>query len=68
MSIELMTGDNQAFVHLSWVAHGLDGTSGDGTYTWTCPVVDPPAPIYFYREFCHFVSLGGGCARGKARD
>ncbi|KAK9899172.1 hypothetical protein P389DRAFT_44982 [Cystobasidium minutum MCA 4210] len=49
MSIELMTGDNQHFVHLSWVAHGLDGTTGDGSYTWTCPVVDPPAPIYFYQ-------------------
>lgn len=50
MSIELMTGDNQNFVHLSWVAHDLDGTTGDGAYTWTCPTVDPPAPIYFYRE------------------
>lgn len=50
VSIELMTGDNLNFVHLTWVAHGLDGTTGDGSYTWTCPTVDPAAPIYFYRE------------------
>lgn len=54
MSIELMTGDNQNFVHLAWVAHGLDGTTGDGSYTWTCPTVDPASKIYFYRERAMF--------------
>jgi hypothetical protein len=74
MSIELMTGDNQAFVHLSWVTHGLDGTTGDGSYTWTCPTVDPPAPIYFYRELSYLYQPHSehaslwGTSTNKTRD
>lgn len=39
MDIELMTGDNLNFVHLAWVARGVDGTSATNSYSWTCPDV-----------------------------
>jgi len=48
MTIELMTGDNLAMVHLTTVATGQDGTT-DGSFSWTCPEVTPNADIYFYQ-------------------
>jgi len=36
-----MTGSNTAMVHVADVVTGLDGTTGDGTYSWTCPNVTP---------------------------
>jgi len=48
VSIYLMTGSNQNFVQLAEVATGIDGTTGDGKYSWTCPEVTINAPIYFY--------------------
>lgn len=48
VSIYLMTGSNQNFVQLAEVATGIDGTTGDGKYSWTCPDVTINAPIYFY--------------------
>ncbi|KAJ7190549.1 hypothetical protein GGX14DRAFT_507186, partial [Mycena pura] len=48
MTIELMTGKNEAMVHLTTVATGQDGTK-DGTFNYTCPQVNPNSPIYFYQ-------------------
>ncbi|KIK56998.1 hypothetical protein GYMLUDRAFT_247272 [Collybiopsis luxurians FD-317 M1] len=48
MAIEFMTGDNFQMVFLTTVATGLDGTK-DGSYSWTCPQVNPYSPIYFYQ-------------------
>jgi len=48
MAIELMTGSNEAMVHLTTVATGQDGTK-DGTFDYTCPQVTPNSPIYFYQ-------------------
>ncbi|KAJ7132254.1 hypothetical protein C8R44DRAFT_977901 [Mycena epipterygia] len=48
MAIELMTGPNEAMVHLTTVATGQDGTVA-GTFDYTCPEVTPNAPIYFYQ-------------------
>ncbi|TFK55927.1 hypothetical protein OE88DRAFT_1622049, partial [Heliocybe sulcata] len=50
MSIDLMTGPNNAMVLVMNVASGLDGTSSGLTpYNWTCPDVDPYSAIYFYQ-------------------
>lgn len=43
-------GSNQNFVQLAEVATGIDGTTGDGKYSWTCPEVTINAPIYFYGQ------------------
>lgn len=47
---DLMSGSNN---NMSWVANvawGLDGTNSTLTsFNWTCPEVDPYAPIYFYQ-------------------
>ncbi|KAJ4474936.1 hypothetical protein J3R30DRAFT_3294756 [Lentinula aciculospora] len=48
MAIELMTGDNFDMVFLTTVATGLDGTKS-GSYSWTCPEVNPYSAIYFYQ-------------------
>ncbi|KAE9405396.1 hypothetical protein BT96DRAFT_338387 [Gymnopus androsaceus JB14] len=65
MSIELMTGSNYNMVFMTTVATGLvldlnfllppnanetpqDGTK-DGTFSWTCPQVNPYSDIYFYQ-------------------
>ncbi|BGP35940.1 putative glycosidase CRH2 [Rhodotorula toruloides] len=49
MDVDLMTGDNLHMINITRVASGLDGTKGDGRHSFTCPQVDPPAPIYFYQ-------------------
>ncbi|GAA6064111.1 hypothetical protein JCM10212_002488 [Sporobolomyces blumeae] len=49
-TIQLMTGSNFQMTSLATVASGLDGTTGDGKYSWTCPEVDPNSAIYFYRK------------------
>ncbi|BGP28118.1 glycoside Hydrolase Family 16 protein, CBM8 containing [Rhodotorula toruloides] len=49
MDVDLMTGDNLHMINLTRVASGIDGTKGDGRHSFTCPQVDPPAPIYFYQ-------------------
>ncbi|VDC05167.1 unnamed protein product [Peniophora sp. CBMAI 1063] len=46
-AIELMTGDNQAMVHLTTVTT-LD-SSKTSTYSWTCPEVTINSAIYFYQ-------------------
>lgn len=48
LNIELMTGDNNNMVHLTTVAT-VDGTVSPGTFSFPCPAVTPPAPIYFYQ-------------------
>lgn len=48
LSIDLMTGANKDMVKLTNVASGIDGTS-TATHSWTCPEVDPNAPVYFYQ-------------------
>ncbi|KAF7317869.1 hypothetical protein MKEN_00874800 [Mycena kentingensis (nom. inval.)] len=48
MAIELMTGPNQAMIHITTVATGLDGTKS-GVFDYTCPEVTPNAAIYFYQ-------------------
>ncbi|GAA5999912.1 GPI anchored serine-threonine rich family protein [Rhodotorula paludigena] len=48
-SITLMTGSNLAMVPVQRVATGLDGTTGEGSYDYTCPDVSPNAAIYFYQ-------------------
>ncbi|KAJ7355737.1 hypothetical protein DFH08DRAFT_853402 [Mycena albidolilacea] len=48
MAIELMTGKNEAMVHVTTVATGQDGTK-DGTFSYDCPEVTPNSPIYFYQ-------------------
>ncbi|KAF7289483.1 hypothetical protein HMN09_01342300 [Mycena chlorophos] len=48
MAIELMTGPNEAMVHLTTVATGQDGTKA-GTFSYTCPGVTLNAPVYFYQ-------------------
>ncbi|GAA6011736.1 hypothetical protein JCM11491_000734 [Sporobolomyces phaffii] len=58
-TIQLMTGSNQAMTPLATVASGLDGTSGDGKFSWTCPEVTPnsavsrPPPLSYLCEFTH---------------
>ncbi|KAJ6561129.1 hypothetical protein DFH09DRAFT_921367 [Mycena vulgaris] len=48
MNIELMSGSNEAMVHLTTVATGQDGTVA-GTFDYTCPEVTPNSAIYFYQ-------------------
>jgi len=48
MAIELMTGPNEAMVHLTTVTTGQDGTVA-GTFDYDCPEVAPNSPIYFYQ-------------------
>ncbi|KAJ7493310.1 hypothetical protein B0H11DRAFT_2005842 [Mycena galericulata] len=48
MSIELMTGSNEAMTHVTTVASNQDGTVA-GTFSYTCPPVNPNSPIYFYQ-------------------
>ncbi|KAF6753492.1 hypothetical protein DFP72DRAFT_751064, partial [Ephemerocybe angulata] len=48
MSIQLMTGDNFAMVHLTTVATAQDGTT-DGRFNYPCPEVTPNSNIYFYQ-------------------
>ncbi|PWN33388.1 uncharacterized protein FA14DRAFT_116132, partial [Meira miltonrushii] len=48
MTIDLMTGDNQSMVKVTNVATNIDGTT-QSSHTWTCPEVDPNAPVYFYQ-------------------
>ncbi|GAA5834916.1 hypothetical protein JCM3766R1_002038 [Sporobolomyces carnicolor] len=40
-TIQLMTGSNQAMTPLMTVVSGVDGTTGTGKYSWTCPEVTP---------------------------
>ncbi|KAI0290619.1 hypothetical protein BC826DRAFT_1026362 [Russula brevipes] len=50
MNIELMTGDNLHMVHLTTITSPpIDGTASPGTFSFTCPEVTIPAPIYFYQ-------------------
>ncbi|KZT20351.1 hypothetical protein NEOLEDRAFT_1034111, partial [Neolentinus lepideus HHB14362 ss-1] len=50
VSIDLMTGPNNAMIFVTNVVTGLDGTSNSLTpYDWTCPDVDPHSAIYFYQ-------------------
>ncbi|GAA5913228.1 hypothetical protein JCM5296_006859 [Sporobolomyces johnsonii] len=49
MDVDLMSGSNTQMVNVTRVASGLDGTTGNGSYSFVCPEVDPPAPIYFYQ-------------------
>jgi len=55
MAIELMSGPNEAMVHLTTVATDQDGTVA-GTFDYTCPQVTPNSAIYFYQ----FSSGGAG--------
>ncbi|KAF7309555.1 hypothetical protein MIND_00326400 [Mycena indigotica] len=48
MAIELMTGSNEAMIHITTVATGQDGTK-TGVFDYTCPEVTPNAAIYFYQ-------------------
>lgn len=48
MAIELMTGNNLDMVFVTTVATGQDGTK-DGSFSWTCPQVEPFSAIYFYQ-------------------
>jgi hypothetical protein len=48
MAIELMTGKNEAMVHVTTVATGQDGTK-EGSFSYDCPEVTPNSPIYFYQ-------------------
>jgi uncharacterized membrane protein YgcG len=48
MTIDLMTGANQAMVKVTNVASNIDGTSLT-SYSWTCPDVSPNSAIYFYQ-------------------
>ncbi|GAA5941269.1 hypothetical protein JCM10213_007469 [Rhodosporidiobolus nylandii] len=47
-SITLKTGANLNMITLEEVVSGLDGTTGTGEYSWTCPEVTPNSKIYFY--------------------
>ncbi|KAG8928918.1 hypothetical protein FRC02_006223 [Tulasnella sp. 418] len=50
MSIDLMTGSNDAMTVVTNVVRGLDGSDPTlSPYTWTCPDVDPYSSIYFYQ-------------------
>ncbi|KAJ7460755.1 hypothetical protein FB451DRAFT_1045197 [Mycena latifolia] len=48
MAIELMTGPNEAMIHVTTVAQDQDGTVA-GSFNYTCPEVTPNSPIYFYQ-------------------
>jgi hypothetical protein len=47
--VDLFTGHNYLMRNVTRVASGLDGTASKTKYTYRCPEVDPPAPIYFYQ-------------------
>ncbi|GAA5831011.1 hypothetical protein JCM3766R1_006205 [Sporobolomyces carnicolor] len=48
--VDLFTGHNLRMTNMTRVAAGLDGTNAAKTkYSFRCPEVDPPAPIYFYQ-------------------
>ncbi|GAA5828522.1 hypothetical protein JCM11251_000831 [Rhodosporidiobolus azoricus] len=50
MDVDLMSGNNWEMVNVTRVASGVDGTDeGERSYTFECPEVDPPGPIYFYQ-------------------
>ncbi|EKM59876.1 uncharacterized protein PHACADRAFT_85619 [Phanerochaete carnosa HHB-10118-sp] len=50
VTIDLMSGSNSNMSFVTNVAWGLDGTDPTLTpFNWTCPEVDPYAPIYFYQ-------------------
>ncbi|BGP20867.1 putative glycosidase CRH2 [Rhodosporidiobolus nylandii] len=49
MDVDLMSGSDLEMINVTRVASGLDATTGEGEYNFTCPEVDPPAPIYFYQ-------------------
>ena len=45
-----MSGSNTNMSSVTNVISGLDGTNTNFTaLNWTCPQVDPYAPIYFYQ-------------------
>ncbi|TNY22279.1 hypothetical protein DMC30DRAFT_157014 [Rhodotorula diobovata] len=50
-AVDLMSGSNYEMVEVTRIASDLDGTVGDeegnAELNFTCPEVDPPAPIYF---------------------
>ncbi|KAJ7807304.1 hypothetical protein B0H14DRAFT_1538750 [Mycena olivaceomarginata] len=46
--LKLMTGKNEAMVHVTTVATGQDGTK-EGSFSYDCPEVTPNSPIYFYQ-------------------
>jgi len=48
MDIQLMTGINSQMTAMRTIATAIDATT-QTTFNWTCPEVDPPAPIYFYQ-------------------
>ncbi|GAA6005441.1 hypothetical protein JCM11491_003643 [Sporobolomyces phaffii] len=48
--VDLLTGHNFHVTNLTRVAAGVDGTDPLATkFSFRCPEVDPPAPIYFYQ-------------------
>ncbi|GAA5947696.1 hypothetical protein JCM3765_001040 [Sporobolomyces pararoseus] len=48
--VDLYTGHNYMMRNITRVASGLDGTDSSVTkYSYRCPEVVPPAPIYFYQ-------------------
>ncbi|GAA5978565.1 hypothetical protein JCM5350_003143 [Sporobolomyces pararoseus] len=48
--VDLYTGHNYMMRNITRVASGLDGTDSSVTkYSYRCPEVEPPAPIYFYQ-------------------
>lgn len=50
VTIDLMSGSNNNMSFVANVAWDLDGTDPTLTpFNWTCPEVDPYAPIYFYQ-------------------
>ncbi|GAA5851914.1 hypothetical protein JCM8547_000098 [Rhodosporidiobolus lusitaniae] len=55
VNVDLVSGSNVGMVNVTRVATDLDATLGGGAegatavYNFTCPEVDPPAPIYFYQ-------------------
>ncbi|KAJ6581067.1 hypothetical protein B0H19DRAFT_1113499 [Mycena capillaripes] len=48
MAIELMSGPNEAMVHLTTVAQNQDGST-TGVFDYPCPEVTPNSQIYFYQ-------------------
>jgi hypothetical protein len=49
-----MSGSNDNMTFVTRVAQGLDGTDPKIVpFNWTCPDVQPYAPIYFYQARGH---------------
>jgi hypothetical protein len=49
-----MSGSNDNMTFVARVAQGLDGTDPKIVpFNWTCPDVQPYAPIYFYQARGH---------------